>query len=107
MNTTNLEHDVQLEPLAVRAWTEGRTVFLELTDGRIFGFPADRFRLLNRATDAEIKAVKLRLNGYALRWENLDEDITVPGSRGRAFRIAAARRAPGHGRRGVAGRLRD
>jgi hypothetical protein len=26
-----------------------------------------------------LKAVTLRLNGYALRWENLDEDITVPG----------------------------
>ena len=23
--------------------------------------------------------ISLRLNGFALRWENLDEDITVPG----------------------------
>jgi hypothetical protein len=23
--------------------------------------------------------VRLELNGYALRWEKLDEDITVPG----------------------------
>jgi hypothetical protein len=26
-----------------------------------------------------LKDVSLRLNGYALRWESLDEDITVPG----------------------------
>jgi len=50
-----------------------------LTDGRIVGFPADRFRLLKAATDEQIKKVQVRLNGYALRWEELDEDITVPG----------------------------
>ena len=49
------------------------------TDGRIIGFPADRFRILKNATDEQLKEVKLRLNGYALRWESLDEDITVPG----------------------------
>jgi len=79
MSTSVDEHAVQTEPVAVRAWSEGRTVFLELTDGRIFGFPADRFRILSHATDAELAEVSLRLNGYALRWEGIDEDITVPG----------------------------
>jgi len=68
-----------IEPTAVRAWTEDRYVFLELTDGRIFGFPADRFRILRSATNEQLKEVALRLNGFALRWEALDEDITVPG----------------------------
>jgi hypothetical protein len=45
----------------------------------IFGFPADRFRILKSATDEQLKAVTLRLNGFALRWEELDEDLTVPG----------------------------
>ncbi|MBF0502240.1 MAG: DUF2442 domain-containing protein, partial [Candidatus Riflebacteria bacterium] len=40
---------------------------------------ADRFTLLKDASDEELAEVELRLNGYALRWENLDEDITVPG----------------------------
>ncbi|MCH8871594.1 DUF2442 domain-containing protein [candidate division KSB1 bacterium] len=31
------------------------------------------------ATDEQLKEVTLRLNGYALRWESLDKDITVPG----------------------------
>ncbi len=68
-----------VEPTAIKAWTEGRTIYIELTDGRIVGFPADRFKLLSKATDGQLKEVKIRLNGFALRWESLDEDITVPG----------------------------
>lgn len=65
--------------LAIRVWVEGRMVFVELTDGRQIGFPADRFKRLNRASDDALQQVQLRLNGYALRWENLDEDLTVQG----------------------------
>lgn len=79
MNAAKCKNALATEPLAVRAWVEGRTVFIELTDGRIFGFQADRFRILSRASDSDLKRVSLRLNGYALRWEKLDEDITVPG----------------------------
>ena len=68
-----------LEEAAIRVWIEGRMIMLELTDGRIFGFPADRFKLLRNATDVQLREVSLRLNGFALRWETLDEDITVPG----------------------------
>jgi len=35
--------------------------------------------LLKNASDEDLEKVALRLNGYALRWEALDEDITVPG----------------------------
>ena len=69
----------EVEPSAVRVWVEKRTVFLEFVDGRILGFPADRFTILSKASDEELKDVRLELNGYALRWEKLDEDITVPG----------------------------
>lgn len=79
MNTTIVETAKIVEPTAIRVWVETRTIFLELTDGRIIGFPADRFRILKTATDEQLKEVALRLDGYALRWELLDEDITVPG----------------------------
>lgn len=79
MNTTAAEKAVSVEPTAIRVWAEGRTIFIELTDGRILGFPANRFRILKNATDEQLKEVTLRLDGYALRWESLDEDITVPG----------------------------
>ena len=71
--------DLIAEPIALNAWNEGRTVFIELTDGRTIGFPADRFKILANATKEQLKEVAVRLNGTALRWENLDEDITVKG----------------------------
>jgi hypothetical protein len=71
--------DLIAEPIALNAWSEGRTVFIELTDGRTIGFPADRFNILAKATKEQLKEVAVRLNGTALRWENLDEDITVKG----------------------------
>jgi len=82
------EHDIKrvathvgtvTEPAAIRVWAEKRTIYIELTDGRIIGFPADRFKILKEASTTELKEASLRLNGFALRWENLDEDITVPG----------------------------
>lgn len=68
-----------VEPAAIRVWAERRMIFIELTDGRIVGFPANRFKILAEASDEKLQEVTLRLNGYALRWESLDEDITVPG----------------------------
>ena len=79
MSTISAEKEVSVEPAAVRAWAEKRMIFVELTDGRLIGFPADRFKILKNATDEQLKEVKIRLNGYALRWESLDEDITIPG----------------------------
>ena len=79
MSTTIDDIELIQEPVACRAWSEHRTIFVELYDGRIVGFPASRFRRLRDATDEELREVRLEVNGFALRWENLDEDITVPG----------------------------
>ena len=79
MSTIIDEPQVAVEPAALRAWAEGRTIFVELHDERIVGFPADRFRILAAATDEQLSRVKIEVNGYALRWEELDEDITVTG----------------------------
>ncbi len=79
MTSTAVKYQATTEPTALKVWAKGRTIYLELTDGRIFGFPADRFKILKQASAKELKEVRLRLNGFALRWENLDEDITVPG----------------------------
>ena len=79
MNSTAIDDRISTEPAAVRAWSEGRMVYLELADGRIFGFPADRFRILSQATEEQLSRVQIELNGFALRWEELDEDLTVPG----------------------------
>jgi hypothetical protein len=75
MNTTITE----TEPVAIRAWAEKRIIYLELTDGRKFGFPTDRFRILSQASEEQLKEVKVEVDGHALRWEQLDEDLTVAG----------------------------
>ena len=54
-------------------------IYLELTDGRIVGFPADRFKILKAASEEELKEVSVEVNGYALRWEELYGDLTVEG----------------------------
>ncbi|MDP2761571.1 MAG: DUF2442 domain-containing protein [Sideroxyarcus sp.] len=69
----------ELEHCATRVWVSGRIVFVELTDGRQIGFPAARFKLLRDASEEQLRQVTLRANGAALRWEELDEDISVSG----------------------------
>ncbi len=64
---------------AVRAWVEGRKVWLELDDGREIGFPAAKFRRLGGASDALLAKVCVEARGQALRWEELDEDLSVEG----------------------------
>jgi len=76
--STMVENKQTAEAIAIRTWVEKRMVFIELHDGRMIAFPANRFKLLKKATDEELKEVKLRGN-FALRWEKLDEDISVEG----------------------------
>lgn len=85
--------DNTIEPAALNVWVDGRMVYLELTDGRIVGFPADRFKILHRATDEQLKGVCLELNGTALRWEELDEDLTVAGVVAGRFQLPLAEAA--------------
>jgi hypothetical protein len=79
MNSIIVEKETFAEPVAISTWVENRIIYVELTDGRIIGFPAHRFRLLKNASDEQLQKVEIRLNGYALRWEELDEDLTVKG----------------------------
>jgi hypothetical protein len=88
MSTVIDEPQLVVEPTGVRAWAQGRTVYVELHGGRVIGFPADRFRRLSQATDEQLTKVQLDVNGYALRWEELDEDITIPGIVAGRFELA-------------------
>lgn len=71
--------------LAARAWANERRVFIELTDGRRFDFSASHFPRLAAASDQQLAQVSLRLHGAALRWEELDEEITVRSIVSRQF----------------------
>ncbi len=82
---------------ATWVWVANRTLFMALTDGLQIGFPAARFNRLAHATDEQLAEVTLRLGGSAMRWEALDEDITVTGAALERFQaalpLAAQRRA--------------
>nr|VFK48818.1 MAG: Protein of unknown function (DUF2442) [Candidatus Kentron sp. TC] len=69
----------EIEPVAIRAWAENRLIYVELTDGRVIAFPADRFRILKEASENELQEVRIEVEGHALRWDTLDEDLTVAG----------------------------
>lgn len=79
MSITVIDKKVESEPIAINVWAKERMVYIELTDFRIVAFHADRFKILSKASDEQLQKVELRLNGFALRWEELDEDITVKG----------------------------
>jgi DUF971 family protein len=89
MNTTIVE----IEPVAIRAWAEKRMIYLELTDGRIVGFPADRFQILSQASENQLKKVQVEVSGYALRWQEIDEDLTVAGVVAGRFQLPLPRQA--------------
>ncbi|MFV0336788.1 MAG: DUF2442 domain-containing protein [Chthoniobacterales bacterium] len=88
MTSTIAEPQTLTEPAAIRAWSENRTICMELHDGRIIGFPADRFKILSNASEEELAKVSIELEGFALRWEDLDEDLTVPGVVAGRFQLA-------------------
>lgn len=64
-------------PQALRCWTEDRRIYLELADERTISFPVSKFPRLAAANPELLKQVDLRVQGRALRWEALDEDIWV------------------------------
>ena len=74
MATVETETEV---PQAVRCWIDGRRVFIDLADERTISFPASKFPRLAAAAPDALQQVILRVQGRALRWEALDEDIWV------------------------------
>ncbi len=64
-------------PSAVCCGIEGRRVWIELADQRVVSFPAMKYSRLADAPQELLEKVKLRVQGRALRWEELDEDIWI------------------------------
>ncbi|MEN3369535.1 MAG: hypothetical protein V7609_1678 [Verrucomicrobiota bacterium] len=70
--------EMELEaPQAVRCWIEDRRVYIDLADERTISFPASKFPRLAAAPSGMLRQLTLRVQGRALRWEALDEDIWV------------------------------
>ena len=54
-------------------------VVLELTNGFLFAFPVRAVPTLKGATASQFAAVEIDPSGGALRWDDLDVDLSVPG----------------------------
>ena len=64
---------------AIRAWVSDRKVWVELDDGREIGFPVDRYRRLKDADQDQLSRVRIEARGAALRWDEIDEDLSIAG----------------------------
>jgi len=77
------ELESRFEPRAVKAWFDADRglVMFELKNGCVFGFPpaAEADSGLAGATPTQLGEVEPFALGEALRWEELDADISVPG----------------------------
>ena len=71
----------RLEPRAVDARYVRETGLVELVldNGCFFAFPAAQTEGLDDADPDLLERVEILGQGYALRWEDLDADLTVPG----------------------------
>jgi len=63
--------------IATSAIIRNGQVVLSLIDGSTHTFPTHYYPRLATASGKQLSAIKLRVGGRALRWDNLDEDIWV------------------------------
>lgn len=78
MSSTGID-PFSAEPIAIKAWVKERVVYVALRDERVVSFPDHKFTRLKAASDENLGKVRIRAQGTALRWEEIDEDISVSG----------------------------
>lgn len=71
--------DKQFSPLASKVSFTDDMMTVYLVDGRILSVPVDYFPKLSSADSADRNNWRLIGGGVGIRWENLDEDISVKG----------------------------
>ena len=64
-------------PRAVGVRIVDRRIFVDLTDGRVVRCARNRFPKLAGATLRELRDWRLIGPGIGIRWESLDEDVSV------------------------------
>lgn len=83
----NAQYAAATEPRAVRAYYDalnGR-VMVELAGGFVFGFPPAVSPRLASATPDQLAGVEVEAGGEGLHWDELDEDLSVPGLLAESF----------------------
>ena len=67
------------DPVAKSVKFTHDSMWVQLADGRVLGVPLEYFPRLSNATAAQRKRCTISASGKGLRWESLDEDISVKG----------------------------
>ncbi|MFQ5779520.1 MAG: DUF2442 domain-containing protein [Nitrospiria bacterium] len=67
------------EASANRVWFDSENMWVSLTDGRQLSIPLAYFPRLLNASPEQRKKYKMSGGGTGLHWEEIDEDISVPG----------------------------
>jgi hypothetical protein len=63
--------------LASKVWFSKDMLYVLLQDGREIGVPLLWFPRLRKATEEQLNNWRLIGNGIGIRWEDIDEDISV------------------------------
>ena len=68
-----------IEARAAKAWFDEDCLWVLLQDGRKLATPLSYFPRLLKATSAQRKKFEFSGGGVGIHWDQLDEDISVPG----------------------------
>ena len=63
---------------AVKVWFTITDIYIQLAGGETASLPIANFPILALATSSQLNEVTI-VNGYALQWEKLGEDLCVAG----------------------------
>lgn len=74
----NISVSKTLEAMASEVWFDADMMHVRLLDGREISIPLEWFPRLRNATDQQRNKWRLIGKGIGIRWEDVDEDISVP-----------------------------
>ncbi|MBV9021928.1 MAG: DUF2442 domain-containing protein [Ktedonobacteraceae bacterium] len=70
---------IQLTAIAVGVQFDSERMHVRLIDGRVISVPLTWFPRLLHATPEQRNRWELIISGKGLRWEEIDEDISIKG----------------------------
>lgn len=68
-----------IEASAQKVWFDEYNMWINLSDGRQLSIPLEYFPRLLQANPSQREKYILSGNGTGIHWEEIDEDISVPG----------------------------
>ncbi|MDX2086363.1 MAG: DUF2442 domain-containing protein [Kofleriaceae bacterium] len=63
--------------VAIRVWVSERMIFVELSDKRQIGVPADRFRAIRNLSDTDLARAELGRNGQTVEWPSAGAGLNL------------------------------